>query len=71
MKLRSDSPTTRRAVLGGAAIAGAGIISTPYIRNAEAAETTTWKVQTSWPAGVAARCRISTAVPTALSPGSR
>ena len=42
----------RRAVLGGAAVAGAAIISAPYVRNAEAAETTTWKVQTSWPAGI-------------------
>ena len=24
----------------------------PHVRRAEAAETTTWKVQTSWPAGV-------------------
>ena len=52
MKMRQDTPATRRAVLGGAAVAGAAIISAPYIRNAEAAETTTWKVQTSWPAGV-------------------
>ena len=52
MKLRQDTPATRRAILGGAAVAGAAIISAPYIRNAEAAETTTWKVQTSWPAGV-------------------
>ena len=27
-------------------------LAAPYIRNAEAAETTTWKVQTSWPAGI-------------------
>ena len=53
MKVRRDTPTTRRAVLSGAAVAaGAAVISAPYIRNAEAAETTTWKVQTSWPAGV-------------------
>ena len=52
MKVRPDTPATRRAILGGAAVAGATIISAPYIRNAEAAETTTWKVQTSWPAGV-------------------
>jgi TRAP-type mannitol/chloroaromatic compound transport system substrate-binding protein len=32
--------------MGGAAIAA------PYIRNAKAAETTSWKVQTSWSAGV-------------------
>ena len=52
MKVRPDTPATRRAVLGSATVAGAAIISAPYIRNAEAAETTTWKVQTSWPAGV-------------------
>ena len=52
MKTRQDTPTTRRAVLGGAAVAGAAALGAPYIRNAEAAETTTWKVQTSWPAGV-------------------
>ena len=51
MKVRPDTPATRRAILGGAAVAGAAI-SAPFIRNAEAAETTTWKVQTSWPAGV-------------------
>ena len=43
MKVRPDTPATRRAVLGGAAVAGAAIISAPYIRNAEAAQTTTWK----------------------------
>ena len=44
-------PATRRKFLGGAAIAGAAVAA-PYIRNAEAATTTTWKIQTSWPAGV-------------------
>src|SRR3954447_4114651 len=43
--------TTRRKLLGGAALAGAAVAA-PYIRNAEAATTTTWKIQTSWPAGV-------------------
>src|SRR4051812_40504202 len=52
MKAFSDKPSTRRAVLGGAAVAGAAVISAPYIRNAEAAEPATWKVQTAWPAGV-------------------
>ena len=49
---RKSSPAhaTRRKFLGGAAVAAA--VAAPYIRNAEAAETTTWKVQTSWPAGV-------------------
>ena len=45
----------RRQLLktAGAAAAGtAAIFGAPFIRNAAAAETTTWKVQTSWPAGV-------------------
>ena len=38
---------------GALAVAGtAAAVSGPFIRNAAAAETTTWKVQTSWPAGV-------------------
>lgn len=35
------------AVVGGTAILGA-----PFIGNAEAAKTKTWKVQTSWPGGI-------------------
>ncbi|HEB96312.1 MAG TPA: twin-arginine translocation signal domain-containing protein [Sedimenticola thiotaurini] len=35
------------AAVGAATIAGA-----PFIGNAEAAKTTTWKVQTSWPGGI-------------------
>ncbi len=42
---------TRRQILAGVGIAGA-VVAAPYIRNAKAAETTTWKVQTSWPAGI-------------------
>ncbi len=43
----------RRQVLKGAAAAGAGaVIGAPWVRNAEAAKTTTWKVQTSWPGGI-------------------
>jgi len=52
MKMRPDTPTTRRAFVGGAALAGAAAVSAPFIRDAKAADTTTWKVQTSWPAGV-------------------
>jgi TRAP-type mannitol/chloroaromatic compound transport system substrate-binding protein len=50
-----ESPSTRRALLktGGVVAAGAAVaMSAPFVRNAHAAETTTWKVQTSWPAGV-------------------
>ena len=36
---------------GVAGAGGAAVIAAPYIRNANAAETTVWEVQTSWPAG--------------------
>jgi len=39
------------AVMGGTA-AAVGALGAPYIRNAEAATTTTWKIQTSWPGGI-------------------
>src|SRR3954453_8790550 len=52
MKVRPDTPAPRRGLLGVHHFVGTAIISAPYIRNSEAAETTTWKVQTSWPAGV-------------------
>ena len=45
----------RRTLLksGGMAAAGTAVaLSAPFVRDANAAETTTWKVQTSWPAGV-------------------
>jgi len=49
-----EQPARRRLLkTAGAAAAGtAAIVGAPFIRNAAAAETTTWKVQTSWPAGV-------------------
>src|SRR5438874_13457904 len=44
---------SRRHLLKTASAAGAGVIlGAPFIGNAAAAETTVWKVQTSWPAGV-------------------
>ena len=51
---------TRRGLLEGAAVAtGAVAVATaskglgfPYIGNAEAAKTTTWRIQTSWPGGI-------------------
>src|SRR3954464_8295546 len=46
---RASKIATRRNVL---LAAGATAVAAPYVRNAEAAETTTLKVQTSWPAGV-------------------
>ncbi len=42
-----------KKTLQGTAAAGAAVITgAPFIRNAEAAQTTTWKVQTSWPGGI-------------------
>ena len=49
----SDVQSDRRRFLRkGAAAGAAAIVSAPYIGNAAAAETTVWKIQTSWPAGV-------------------
>jgi len=42
----------RRFLRKGAAAGAAAIVAAPYIGNAAAAETTVWKIQTSWPAGV-------------------
>jgi len=52
-KYAGDKTTTRRNVLRAGAITAAGAaIAAPFIRDAQAATTTTWKIQTSWPAGV-------------------
>ena len=52
--VQPEQPARRRLLkTAGAAAAGtAAIVGAPFIRNAAAAETMTWKVQTSWPAGV-------------------
>ena len=42
----------RRRLLTTGALVTAGAVTAPYVRNAQAAETTVIKVQTSWPAGV-------------------
>ena len=55
-----DKAVTRRGLLKGAAVAtGAVAVATaskglgfPYIGNAEAAKTTTWRIQTSWTGGL-------------------
>jgi len=47
-----EQPSRRRALKTAAAAVGTAALSAPFIRNAAAAETTVWKVQTSWPAGV-------------------
>jgi TRAP-type mannitol/chloroaromatic compound transport system substrate-binding protein len=61
MKQRTDvegvslenEPSSRRQFLKGAAAAGgAAILGASYIRNVEAAKTTTWRIQTSWPGGI-------------------
>jgi TRAP-type mannitol/chloroaromatic compound transport system substrate-binding protein len=50
---KTGATSRRKFLAAGAATAGAAVITgAPYIRNAAAAQTTTWKVQTSWPAGV-------------------
>src|SRR4026208_1989633 len=51
-KNAGDRRSTRRQLLMASVATAAGAaIAAPYIRNAEAATTTTWKIQTSWPAG--------------------
>ena len=42
--------TNRRAFLRGAA-AGAAVLAAPHVRNAEAARSHVWKVQSTWDAG--------------------
>ena len=52
-KNAGDRRSTRRQLLMASVATAAGAaIAAPYIRNAEAATTTSWKIQTSWPAGV-------------------
>ena len=43
---------TRRTFLRAGAVAAGAAFAAPYVRNAHAAETTVWKVQTSWPGGL-------------------
>lgn len=45
-------PARRRLLKTAGAAGAAAIVSAPFIRNAAAAQTTVWKIQTSWPAGV-------------------
>jgi len=42
----------REFLKAGAAVGGAAVLGAPFIGNAEAAKTTTWKIQTSWPGGI-------------------
>ena len=49
----ASPPANRRKFLKATAAAGAAAtLGFPHIRNARAAETTTWKIQTSWPGGI-------------------
>ena len=48
---RQNKTLSRRRVVGTSVAALAGTIAAPSIANAQAGRTTTWKVQTSWPAG--------------------
>ena len=56
MTTKKEGPATdlkRRQFLRNAAAAGGAVaLGFPYIGNAEAAKTTTWKIQTSWPGGI-------------------
>ena len=50
---RTEKPGGRRKFLKAtAAVGAAATLGFPHIRNAAAAETTTWKIQTSWPGGI-------------------
>jgi TRAP-type mannitol/chloroaromatic compound transport system substrate-binding protein len=49
---KDNSGSNRRAFLKAGVAAGGAAVAMPFVRNAAAAETTVWKVQTSWPAGV-------------------
>jgi TRAP-type mannitol/chloroaromatic compound transport system substrate-binding protein len=51
-KTGTPADTTRRQLLTAGTVAGGALLlGAPYIRNAEAAKSTTWKVQSSWDAG--------------------
>jgi hypothetical protein len=49
--ISTEAQPERRKFLRAAAVGSATILGAPYIRNAAAAETIEWKVQTSWPRG--------------------
>jgi TRAP-type mannitol/chloroaromatic compound transport system substrate-binding protein len=50
--IETVQPARRRLLKAAGIAAGGAALSAPFIRNAAAAETTTWKIQTSGPAGV-------------------
>lgn len=47
-----QSPGRRKVLKAAAATGAVAIAGAPWVRNARAAETTTWKIQTSWPGGI-------------------
>src|SRR5690606_23977838 len=47
-----QSRTRRRSFLAATAAGGTAAVAAPFVANAQSGKTTTWKVQTSWPAGV-------------------
>ncbi|HUN10909.1 MAG TPA: hypothetical protein PLE50_01375 [Rhabdaerophilum sp.] len=49
MNDKAEARVSRRKLIGGAL---AGAVAAPHVANAQAAQTTVLKVQTSWPAGV-------------------
>src|SRR5262249_45462177 len=51
-KLRSKNATRRSLLKTSVGTLAGSAIAAPYVGDAQAATTTTWKVQTSWPAGV-------------------
>lgn len=52
-KVQTDRRTfLKSSVAATGALAAAGTVAMPYIRDAKAAETTTWRIQTSWPGGI-------------------
>ena len=58
--VRSGKVVTRRGLLKEAAVTTVAVavataskrLGFPYIGNADAAQTTTWPIQTSWPGGI-------------------
>lgn len=52
MSKESIPKNDRRRFLTKSAVAGTAILGVPYIGNVQAAKTTTWKIQTSWPGGI-------------------
>ena len=52
MKEKKTVSNRRKFLKGSAAAAATTAISAPFIGNAQAQSTTTWKIQTSWPGGI-------------------